>query len=117
MRRRIHVISFRHAWDGLVYAFTSQPNFCVHFLFALFAILLGCYFRITQTETLVLVFTISLVFVAELLNTAIESMTDILIIEYSKHAKIAKDVAAGMVLFSAFTSLVIGAIIFLPYLF
>ncbi len=115
MKRRVHLISFKHAWEGLRYAFTSQPNFVVHLSFAILVILAGCYFGITQTESIILLFSISLVITAELLNTAIESMTDILIIEYSKHAKIAKDVAAGMVLFSALSAVVVGTIIFLPY--
>jgi diacylglycerol kinase len=116
MRRHPHFISFKHAWEGIAYAFTSQPNFIVHLLFAIAVLFAGCYFHITQTETVILLFSISLVIIAELLNTAIESVTDILVIEYSKNAKIAKDVAAGMVLFSAFSAVIVGAIIFLPYI-
>ena len=55
-----------------------------------------------------------MVFVAEMLNTAVEAMVDLITIEKRQDAKIAKDVAAGMVLVSAFFSIIIGLYIFLP---
>lgn len=115
MKRRIHIISFKHAWEGILYAFTSQPNFLAHFFFALLAVFLGLHFGISKVEWLFILFSIALVLVAEMLNTAIESVTDILILEFNRHAKIAKDVAAGMVLLSAVFALTVGLIIFGPY--
>ena len=53
---------------------------------------------------------------AELFNTAIESLVDLVSPEYDEMAGFAKDVAAGAVLVAAIAAAVIGAIIFTPYL-
>ncbi|MBI2120168.1 MAG: diacylglycerol kinase family protein [Parcubacteria group bacterium] len=116
MKKRVHIISFKHAWDGIWYSLTTQPNFQVHVIAAFAVIFAAWYFQVTKVEWIMLLFAIALVFVAEMLNTAIESVTDILILEFNKHAKIAKDVAAGMVLLSAVFAVVVGLIIFFPYL-
>ncbi len=117
MKRRIHTISFKHAWDGVWYAVTTQPNFQVHTLASFAVIFSARHFEVSRTEWAILLFAIALVLVAEMLNTAIESVTDILILEFNKHAKIAKDVAAGMVLLSVVLAVIVGLVIFLPYLF
>lgn len=114
MRR--HYISFSHAWDGIVHNFTTQPNFRVHLIFAILAILAGLYFKITSTQWLIITFTITLVIVAEMINTALESMVDLITSEHRQHAKIAKDTSAGMVLITAILAIIVAAIVFLPYL-
>lgn len=116
MKKRVHIISFKHAWDGIWYSLATQPNFQVHTLASFVVIFAARYFHVTKTEWIMLLFAIALVFVAEMLNTAIESVTDILILEFNKHAKIAKDVAAGMVLLSAIFSAIIGLLVFLPHI-
>lgn len=116
MKKRVHIISFKHAWDGIVYALTTQPNFRVHLIATYVVIFSAWHFDVTRAEWLMLLFAIALVLIAEMLNTAIESVTDILILEFNKHAKIAKDVAAGMVLISVVFAVIVGLVIFLPYL-
>ncbi len=111
---RIHRISFKHAFDGIVYAVKTQPNFRFHLLATVAVILLGIYFSISPVEWLVLVFTINTVLVAEMVNTSIESMVDLITLERRADAKIAKDVSAGMVLVSAILAVVVALIIFLP---
>lgn len=113
---RRHTISFKTAFSGLVWALTTQPNFRVHILFSLVAIGLGKYFGISNIEWAIIVFTIVLGFTSEMINTAIESMTDLITNQWNKEAKIAKDVAAGMMLTVAIGAVIIGIIIFLPYL-
>ncbi|MCX8009051.1 MAG: diacylglycerol kinase family protein, partial [Patescibacteria group bacterium] len=110
-----HTISFRHAFEGLFWAFKTQPNFRIHFLFSFIALFLGYFFQITKTEWVIIVFTIVLGITGELLNTSIEAMTDLITNEWRKEAKIAKDVAAGMMLFIAFGAIVVALIIFGPY--
>lgn len=77
---------------------------------------MGWWLGLSQLEWLIILFTIVLVFIAEMVNTAIESMTDLITVRYSRHAKAAKDVAAGMVLVTAISALIVAAAIFLPYL-
>lgn len=111
-----HHISFKHAIDGILYCFKTQPNFRFHLLAAIVAITLGLYFNISSGEWILLGLTVVLVIFAEMVNTALESMTDLISKEYSQQAKIAKDVSAGMVLVAAIGSLIVGFFIFLPYL-
>ncbi len=111
---RIHKISFKHAFDGFIYAIRTQPNFRFHLLATIVVILLGIYFSISSIEWLILVFTINTVLVAEMVNTSIEAMVDLITLERRADAKVAKDVASAMVLVSAVLSVVVALIIFLP---
>ena len=116
MSLRKHTISFKNAFAGIVYTFRTQPNFKVHTLAAIVAITAGCILNISMAEKVVIVFTISLVLIAEMINTSIESVVDLLTDKFHKKAQIAKDVSAGMVLLSAIASLIIAYIIFGKYI-
>ena len=59
---------------------------------------------------------IVLVFSAEMVNTALEEMTDLITEEHKQEAKAAKDVAAGMVLVTAIGAIIVGIVIFVPYI-
>jgi len=114
-KNHAHHISFKIAISGLIYAFTTQPNFLVMSLFAVFAIILIYAFKITFLETLVVVWTIFIVFITEMINTSIESITDLVTEERNENAKIAKDVSSGMVLLTVLGASIIGMIIFGPH--
>lgn len=113
---RKHTISFKHAFAGLAWALRTQPNFRIHLILSALAVGLSLYFQITRTEWAIIIFTIILGLTAELINTAIESMTDLITREWREEAKIAKDVAAGMMLTVAVGAVIVACIIFLPYL-
>ncbi len=114
---RQHVISFKNAFAGLWYSFSTQPNFQVHIAIALLILFSGLYFKLTQLEWIIISFTVFLVLLAEMINTSIESVVDLLTDKYHLQAKIAKDVSAGMVLLATIASVIIGLLIFLPHLF
>ena len=99
-----------------MWAFKTQPNFRVHGFFSVLAITLGILLGITHVEMAIIIFTIVLGISGELLNTAVEAMTDLITTEWKTQAKVAKDVAAGMMLFIAFGSVAVGLFIFAPYL-
>jgi len=111
-----HHVSFKHAWDGIVYTFKTQPNFIVHLLVTLVVVVLGFHFQIETWEWLILVFTITLVLIAEMINTSLETMVDLITQKQDLKARNFKDVSAGMVLMASLASLIIGAIIFTPYI-
>ena len=115
-RVRRHTISFAHAFAGLWYVFRTQPNYTVHGLSAVAVIWLGWFVKVSEVEWLILVFTIAMVFTAEMINTAIESVCDLVTHEWHQEAKIAKDVSAAMVLTAAVSSVVVGLVIFTKYL-
>ena len=111
-----HTVSFQHAFAGLFHTFSTQPNLQIHLTLALLVLLAGCFFSITTTEWLLLLFTIMWVLTAEMVNTTIEAIVNLITTEYHESAKIAKDVAAGMVLVGALGSVVVGCVIFIPHI-
>lgn len=108
--------SFRYALEGLKYTLVTQRNMRIHFLTALGVLLLSLYLPLRKTDVLLLFIAIALVVVAELFNTVVEVVVDMITKEYHPLAKVAKDVAAGAVLLSAGLAVVVGASIFYPYL-
>ncbi len=111
---RQHTISFRNALAGLRWALTTQPNFRVHLALTAIALILGWYFAISPTEWAVIVFTVVLGLSAEMINTVIEEMTDLITKEWREVARLAKDVSAGMMLTVAMGAVVVAAVIFIP---
>ncbi len=106
--------SFQYAFSGLRYALRTQKNSWIHLFFTIAAICAGVLLKITALEWTVIIFCIGLVWLAELLNTALETAVDLFCPEYHPLAKVVKDVAAGAVLVAALISVVIGLIIFGP---
>lgn len=82
--------------------------------FALLAILLSLSLPLSYSEWLVIFLTIMIVFVAEMINSSIEAVCDLITRDWNENVKIAKDVAAGTVLLASFFALLIGLVIFLP---
>lgn len=113
---RTHKDSFKDAFAGLRWVFQTQPNFRIHLLLAVFALFLGFAFEISEVEMAIIVFTIVIGLTGEMINTAIESMTDLITLEYRKEAKIAKDVAAGMMLLTATGAVLVALFIFVPHI-
>lgn len=106
--------SFKYAFDGLKYAFIYEQNLTVHILATIIVIILGFLFKISIIEWLVLFLIIGLVIATELINTSIEATIDLITDEINPLAKVAKDTAAAAVLVFGITSLIVGALIFLP---
>lgn len=111
-----HHVSFKNAFAGLQWSLRTQPNFRVHIFLSLVALILGWYLQISRVEFAIIVFTIVLGFGAEMINTSLEAMTDLITKEWREEAKIAKDVAAGMMLTVAFGALAVAMLIFVPRL-
>ncbi len=108
--------SFGYAFKGLAHAAATQLNFRIHLGASVLAVGLGVALHISVTEWQWIILCIALVLIAELFNTAIELLTDLVSPEYNKIAGHVKDVSAGAVVVAALFALVTGAIIFLPKL-
>jgi diacylglycerol kinase (ATP) len=104
--------SFNYAFQGLAHVFRHQRNMRVHVALAILVLLAALFFDLTRTELLAVLLAVTLVFMAELFNTAIESAIDMVTSSYDPKAKIAKDVAAGAVLVAAMNSLVVAYLVF-----
>jgi diacylglycerol kinase len=110
------LLSSGFALKGLAVFFRTQRNARIQFVILLFVFVLGLFLRLNAREWVEIVFAAGLVFVAELFNTAVEFLTDLVSPEFNKQAGKVKDVAAGAVLLAAFVAVIIGALVFLPRL-
>jgi len=108
--------SFGYAFEGLLYAIKHNRNLKIHLAVALVVILASIFFHVTIFEKEILGVMILLVILSEMINTSIEEMVNLITTEHRKEAKVAKDVAAGMILIAAAGSVIIGTFIFAPYI-
>jgi len=108
--------SFTYAFKGWRTAFKTQLNFRVQCLLAIAAIALGVFLKITTNEWLWISLNITLVLFAELMNTALETLVDLVSPGYNEKAGKVKDVAAGAVTIMAINAALTGLYIFVPKL-
>ena len=108
--------SFDFAFDGLKTALKNEPNFRIHIVIGVGALILGAYLKLNQTEWLLLLFTISFVLILELINTSLEAIVNLVSPKIRPYAKVAKDVSASAVLLAAIVAIIVGIVLFLPKL-
>lgn len=92
----------------------SEHNARIHLLASILALLAAIIFKINLVEWSLLIIVIGLVFAAELVNTGIETMADIVKPEYDENIKKVKDYTAAAVLITALVAIICGGIIFIP---
>ena len=102
---------------GIITSFKTERNMKIHVFVMILVIIAGIVFKVSLLDWIILVIMFGLVISAELFNTAIETIVDMITMEKNEKAKIAKDVAAGAVLVLAFASVIVGLIIFIPKIF
>jgi diacylglycerol kinase len=108
--------SFQYAFAGIWYTLRTQRNAQIHVGIATVIITLGLILQLAVTEWAIIVLTTGFVIAAEMLNTATESAMDVVTSDFHPHVKVVKDVAAGAVLISALTAVVVGLLILGPHL-
>ncbi len=104
---------FRVAMSGVVYTFKTQRHMRIHLYVVLVVLLVGMLVNFGLRELMVLLFTVSLVVIAEMFNSAIEATVDLIQPNYHPLAKFAKDIAAGAVLITSILAVVIGGLLML----
>jgi diacylglycerol kinase len=107
--------SFGFAWQGIAYAFKYNQNIKIHIIAAITVLLFGLFLGLTKYEMFSVALLVIFVISSEMINTAIEEVVDLLVEKHNQHAKIAKDVSAGMVLVITIFAVIIGIFIFLPH--
>jgi len=113
---KTYIQSQKHAIHGLLAIIKNERNFRIQLVIAFFVILIGILLEISYTSWIAVGFLIALVLISEAFNSVIEALSDTISKEYDVNIKYAKDVSAGCVLVSAIASVVLGIIIFVPYL-
>lgn len=108
--------SFKYAIEGVVFSVKHNGNFRIYIVVAILVILASISFDVNPFEMGILGVMILLVFICEMINTAIEEMVNLITTEHRQQAKIAKDVGAGMVLVTSLGSVIVGLLIFFPYI-
>ena len=106
------ISSFNYAVQGIISVLKTERNMKFHYLVALAVIIGSLFFDISRTEFIVMLFSITLVIFAEMINTAIERTIDLVVQEYNPIAKYVKDVSAGAVLITTFSAIVVAYLIF-----
>jgi diacylglycerol kinase (ATP) len=108
------IASFRHAFRGLWYVLRTQKNTWVHTVATIFVVMLGWWLVLPARDWAMLAVSISIVWMAEVLNTSIEAVVDLASPVHHPLAKVGKDVGAAAVLVAAGTAVLVGLLILGP---
>lgn len=106
--------SFKYALQGFASSFRTERNMKIHVVATILVIILGIYLKLNLIEWSIITIAIVIVISAELFNTAIETIVDMVSPQKNEKAKLAKDISAGAVLILAIGSAIVGFMIFLP---
>lgn len=108
-----HIRSYKAAFTGINIAFNHELNFQIELIVMLLIIGLSFYFKITQLEWIIVIFCIGITLSAELMNTSIETLSELK--RFHEVIRKIKDLAAAAVFAVAVMDLILGIIIFFPY--
>ncbi len=114
-RKQDIVASLNSALAGFLYVVKKERNFKVHMVFTVLVIILGLFLKLPLPEFLLLLIVISIVLIAEMVNTVMEIITDVFVKEEHFEAKKAKDISAAAVLLSAILSVVVGYLVIVKH--
>ncbi|NLS44490.1 MAG: diacylglycerol kinase family protein [Firmicutes bacterium] len=114
MKTRSLSESFRCAVHGVVFVFRTERNMMLHFFAAVLVLVVAALIEVTLLEFLCLILTISLVLICEMINTALEILCDVICAGLEPRIKRIKDIAAGAVLISAVSAVLVGGAVFGP---
>jgi len=104
--------SFNAAIEGIIYVAKTQRNMRVHLALAAFVLFFSMFVRLDRMEVIALTITIVLVLLAEMFNTAIEALVNLVTDTYHPAARLAKDIAAGAVFFASGNALLVAYLVF-----
>jgi diacylglycerol kinase (ATP) len=114
IRAKSNIESFKYALEGILDVFRTQKHMRFHFITVVVVLLAALLMNLPKRDLLIILFTVSLVIMAEMFNTAIEAVVDMVTQSYHPLAKFAKDAAAGAVLVATATSVLIGFMLIVP---
>ena len=110
-----HLKSYRYALRGIYIAFRDENNMTFHLVAAIIVVLLNIGLNISKTEWLITLLLIGLAWMAEVFNTAIETLADRVTKEQDPLIAKAKDLASGAVIIICGFAVICALIIYLPY--
>jgi diacylglycerol kinase (ATP) len=104
--------SFNFAFEGIIHVLRTQRNMRIHFAIAVAVLIAALAVGVGRLELIALLISISLVLIAEMLNTALEAGIDVATTSFDPLAKLAKDIAAGAVLIATVNAVAVGYLVF-----
>jgi diacylglycerol kinase (ATP) len=116
MPLRQWVKSANFAIEGILHGARTQKHMRYHFFSAATVLFTSYILGVSRSEFIIVSLSVILVLLAEMLNSAIEVVVDLLSPDYSEKARIAKDISAGAVLITAFGAAIIGYVVLFPYI-
>jgi undecaprenol kinase len=108
--------SFKYSLTGLIKVFREEQNFRIHTAATLLVLVLAWYFQIQLIEFIILLMLIGLVLILEIVNSIFERLLDLIKPRIHTYVEDIKDMAAALVFIGACLSVIIGLLIFLPYI-
>jgi diacylglycerol kinase len=113
---RVFFKSLGDAFTGVIEVLRSERNARIHVVAALVVLLAGVLLKVSNAEMAALFFAILLVFLAEIMNTAVEKTIDLIDTRTNPKIRLIKDMTAGAVLVASIGAAIIGVAIFWPYI-
>ena len=110
----LRVDSFKHAFRGWLYVLQTQHNAWIHAVVTVFVFITAFWLKLPTHDWAILILTVTMVFAAEFVNTAIEAIVDLASPAHHPLAKVGKDVGAAAVLIAALAAVLIGLLILGP---
>ncbi len=110
------ITKLKNACAGLLQAFKQEKTLRVNLMAMLTVTFFGFYFKVTNTEWLILILTFALVICLEMVNTIAEELCDLYTLDHNLHIKKIKDIAAGATLLAAVSAVFVGGLIFIKHL-
>jgi len=109
--------SFLNALRGVFIMLKSERNFQLEFLALLINLFLIFYLKLSNLDTVLVLIVSFGVLTAEIFNTAIEKICDIIHPEFDKRIGFIKDISAGGVTLMAVASVIVGVFVYWKYIF
>jgi diacylglycerol kinase len=109
--------SFVYAWDGMKQFLKTEHNARIHLVITAIVIVASLFLKVSAYDAMALIIVMALVWITELLNTALEKAMDFISNEKHPQIKWVKDLAAAAVLIAAIAAVLVGCFVFIPKLF
>ncbi len=117
VKNKTFITALGHAIDGVIRAFKTERNLRIDYIIGLFVLISSLFFDFTKTEFACLCLTIGFVIFAEMINSTVEYIVDLVTDKYDDRAKAAKDIAAGGVFISGIVAVIVAYFLFVDKLY
>lgn len=116
MKKQSFFRTFSNAYQGIKYVLKSERNFRIHLLALVINIFLIIFLEVKGQDMAIILLVSGLVLSLEMMNTAVEKISDVVSPQYDERIGLIKDISAGAVFVAAIFALIIGIITYAKYI-